>query len=59
MALTYAFVLQIGCVKFKNKTWDKWVSRFSTMPTIMIYTTQIINEFLKCLARARKEKLPL
>ena len=59
IADNWLYICRIGTLKFKSPFQEKWVSRFSTMPTIGIYTIQIISEFLNCLEQARKENKPL
>ena len=51
--------VQIKTIPFKNDTWEQIINRGSTMPTILIYTIQIISEFINCRRKAKKEKLRL
>lgn len=51
--------MQIGVLKWRSEFQEIWVDRASTIPTIIIYTMQIIGEFTKCLKRARQEEKPL
>ena len=50
---------RIGCFKWKSERQELRWSRASTVPTIIIYTLQIITEFINCLNRAKREKKPL
>merc|ERR1719264_1568914 len=49
---------RINTLKFPSARFEKILLRTSCIPTIIIYTVQIIVEFLKCVERSRKEKIP-